>query len=267
MNKPLSGKRALVTGASRGIGRGAAEALAAAGADVAVNYLSAEREAAEVCRVCQSHGVNAKAFQANVAEYDTIEQLVEDVENSLGPLDIIVSNAVYSDRELFYTASLDGFHKTIQVSMWGPFYLLRIAANRMIARKQSGASIVVVSSPHAVKAIPGAMAYNMAKAANDQMARTAAVELAQFGIRVNIVHPGWTDTPGERKFFSEETLRAKGSALPLGRLGHIDEIGRGVAFLCDPASAYITGSTLTIDGGIQLPWQEMFRIQEKAISQ
>ncbi len=91
----------------------------------------------------------------------------------------------------------------------------------------------MISSPHAHLAIPGAMAYNMAKAAIDQMARTAAVELAHHRIRVNLVHPGWIDTPGERKFFSEQTLQEQGSLLPWGRLGRPEEIGRGVAFLCD----------------------------------
>lgn len=131
----------------------------------------------------------------------------------------------------------------------------------MVAAGQGGA-MVVISSPHAHMAIPGAMAYNMAKAANDQMARTAACELAGDRIRVNIIHPGWTDTPGERKFFSEETLAAEGAKLPWGRLGKPEEIGRGAVFLCDPCNEYITGSTLTIDGGIQLPWREMYRINE-----
>jgi glucose 1-dehydrogenase len=115
-------------------------------------------------------------------------------------------------------------------------------------------SIVVVSSPHAYTAIPLSMAYNMSKAAIDQMARTAAIELVEHRIRVNIVTPGWIDTPGERKFFSEEDIRRAGSKLPWQRLGTPEEIGRGVVFLCDPASDYITGSSLTIDGGITLPW-------------
>ena len=124
--------------------------------------------------------------------------------------------------------------------------------------------MVCISSPHANKAIPGSMAYNMGKAAVDQMARTAAVELAQFRIRVNIIHPGWTDTPGERKFFAEEELMSRGSGLPWGRLAQPEEIARGVLFLCDPASDYINGSTLNIDGGSLLPHQEMFRIKQSA---
>jgi glucose 1-dehydrogenase len=263
MNLPLRGKKALVTGSSRGIGRGCAEALAQAGADVVINYVSAKDEADDAVAVCRRSGVRAISIKADVSTLDVVENLVEEAERGIGPLDIVVSNAVYSDRQAFYEADLAGFERTIQVSLWGPFYLLRSVSRRMIARKQQGASIVVVSSPHAHKAFPGAMAYNMAKAANDQMARTAAVELSPFRIRVNIVHPGWTDTPGERKFFAEETLKEKGAALPWGRLGRSDEIGRAVAFLCDPASDYITGSTITVDGGIQLPWQDMFRLSEK----
>jgi glucose 1-dehydrogenase len=123
----------------------------------------------------------------------------------------------------------------------------------MIERNQGG-NIVIISSPHAKFAIPSCMAYNMAKAANDQMARTAAVELLRYKIRVNIVYPGWTDTPGERKFFSEEVLQKASKDLPLGRMCQPEEIARGVLFLVDPDSSYITGSTLSIDGGSQLPW-------------
>jgi glucose 1-dehydrogenase len=146
--------------------------------------------------------------------------------------------------------------------MWGAFHFLRSGCQKMVDAGQGG-NVVVISSPHAHMAMPGSMAYNMAKAANDQMARTAACELARDRIRVNIIHPGWTDTPGERKFFTEETLQREGAKLPFGRLGRIDEIGRGVVFLCDPGSEYITGSTITIDGGIQLPWREMYRVEEK----
>jgi glucose 1-dehydrogenase len=115
-------------------------------------------------------------------------------------------------------------------------------------------SIVIISSPHAFIPIPRAMAYNMSKAAIDHMARTAAIELVEQRIRVNIVHPGWIDTPGERKFASEEQIERGGGKLPWGRMGHVDEIARGVLFLCDPASDYMTGSSICIDGGTTLPW-------------
>jgi len=245
-----------------GIGRGIAVELARAGAEVVINYRSHPEEAEAVVSECEQFGGKAHMLRADFANESEIAGLVDRSVELMGGVDIAVSNAVYSDRHLFLESDLSEFRKTIDVSMWGAFHFVRSTASRMVAQELGG-NIVVISSPHAHMAIPGAMAYNMAKAANDQMARTAACELSQHRIRVNIIHPGWTDTPGERKFFSEETLRAEGEKLPWGRLGKPQEIGRGVVFLCDPASEYITGSTLTIDGGIQLPWREMYRINEK----
>jgi glucose 1-dehydrogenase len=98
------------------------------------------------------------------------------------------------------------------------------------------------------------MAYNMAKAAIEMAGKTAAVELAEFRIRVNLIRPGWIDTPGERVYATEEEMQRAAQKLPWKRLGHAEEIARGVLFLCDPASDYITGSILSIEGGITLPW-------------
>ena len=179
--------------------------------------------------------------------------MVEKTVAQFGRLDIAVTNAVYSDRDVFHQADLDGFHRTMQVTMWGAFYTLRAATRQMIEQGQGG-SIVVISSPHAFIPVPRSMAYNMSKAAIDQMARTAAIELVEQRIRVNIIHPGWIDTPGERKFATEEQIQRGGEKLPWNRLGRPEEIGRGVVFLCDPASDYITGSSLGIDGGATLPW-------------
>ncbi|EMI20817.1 glucose 1-dehydrogenase [Rhodopirellula maiorica SM1] len=257
----LKGKRAVISGASRGIGRGIAIQLAKAGVDVVINYRSHEGEADEVVAACEAHGVRAFKVAADMADQQQTESLVDQASELLGGLDIVVSNAAYSDRHTMLDSDMDEFRKTIDISMWGAFYLIRRGAQKLVDAGQGG-NLVVISSPHAHIAMPGAMAYNMAKAANDQMARTAACELAQYGIRCNIIHPGWTNTPGERKFFSEQTLEQKGSELPLGRLGEPEEIGRGVVFLCDPESRYITGSTITIDGGIQLPFKEMYRVEE-----
>ncbi|MCA9131647.1 MAG: SDR family oxidoreductase [Planctomycetales bacterium] len=260
-SKPqLSGKVAIVTGAARGIGAATALQLARSGAHVLVNDILQPDDILMQIAAC---GGSGEAAVADVCDRPAVERLVQSAVDTHGRLDILVTNAAYSDRELFYRANLEGFQRTIDVCMWGPFNFLRAAANAMISQGQGGA-IVCISSPHAYKAIPGSMAYNMAKAALDQMARTAACELAEHRIRVNIVHPGWTDTPGERKFFQEAVLSQKGSELPWGRLARPDEIARGVAFLCDPASDYINGATLSIDGGALLPHEQMFRVKENS---
>lgn len=251
--RPLADRVAIVSGASRGIGRAIAIGLAQAGADVAINYLDDLPVAEETAAGVRAAGRRAILLQADVADQDAVERMVAQAVGELGRLDIAVSNAVYSDREWFHEADMAGFRRTIDVTMWGAFYLLRAAARQMISQGRGG-SMVVISSPHAVTAVPRSMAYNMAKAAIDQMARTAAIELAEHRIRVNVIHPGWIDTPGERKFASDDQLAAAAVKLPWGRMGRPAEIARGVVFLCDPASDYITGTTLGIDGGISLPW-------------
>lgn len=248
----LTGQVALVTGAGRGIGRATAMALAQAGADLVINDLNlahAEAVAGEVRQL----GRRALAAQADVSDPTAVDAAVEQAVGELGQLDIVVTNAAFSDREPFCQADLGRFQRTLDVTMWGAFYVLRAAARQMIAQGRGG-SAVVISSPHAYTPVPGSMAYNMAKAAVDQMARTAAIELIEHRIRVNIIYPGWIDTPGERKFTSEEQMQAAAARLPWKRLGRPEEIARGVVFLCSPASDYITGTTLGIDGGITLPW-------------
>jgi glucose 1-dehydrogenase len=249
----LTGRVAVVTGASLGIGRAAALALAQAGAKVVVNYRSHRAEAEAVVAAIREAGGQAGCFQADVAHWEAVEGLVAHAVETFGQLDLAVGNAAYSDREPFYEADLAGFRRTVDVTMWGAFHLLRAATQQMM-RQGRGGTIVLVSSPHAFIPAPRAMAYNMSKAAVEHMAKTAAIEVARFGIRVNLIQPGWTDTPGERKFADEETLRRAGTAIPLGRLGTPEEMARGILFLCDPRNDYLTGTTLLIDGGISLPW-------------
>ncbi|MFG0294288.1 MAG: SDR family NAD(P)-dependent oxidoreductase [Maioricimonas sp. JB045] len=249
----LEGRNILVTGASKGIGRGCALELASGGANVAINYRSDQAAAEQTADEVRAQGVKALLLQADVGDQAAVEGMITATADEFGQIDGFVSNAVYSDRELMVDADLEGFRKTIDVSMWGAFFGVRAAAKAMIAQK-SGGSIVVMSSPHAKIPIPTAMAYNMAKAALDHMARTAAIELAEHRIRVNVVHPGWIDTPGERKFFSDEQLEEGARSIPWGRLGRPEEIGRLVRFMLSGDCDYMTGSTVLMDGGISLPW-------------
>ncbi len=249
----MQNKNYLVTGASRGIGRAIAIAIAEQGGNVAINYRSHTSEAQEVAEAVRASGGRALLCQTDVSDQAAVEAMVQQVVAEFGSVDGFVSNAVYSDRELMVEADMDGFRRTIDVSMWGAFYGLRATTQQMV-KQGNGGSVVIVSSPHAKIPIPTAMAYNMAKAAIDHMARTAAIELVSHKIRVNIMHPGWIDTPGERKFFSEEQMQTGGEALPWGRLGRPEEIGNAVAWMLSDSGEYMTGSTMTLDGGVQLPW-------------
>jgi glucose 1-dehydrogenase len=249
----LQGHVAVVTGASLGIGRATALALGRAGAHVVVNYRSSEGEAEQVVQAIRDAGSRAIKVKGDVSSPQDVQRLVEAGVEEFGKVDLAISNAAYSDRELFYEADLDGFRRTVDVTMWGAFYLLRAAARQMMAQNSPGV-VILVSSPHAFIPAPRAMAYNMSKAAVEHMAKTAAIELAPARIRVNIIQPGWTDTPGERKFASEEVLESAGKNIPLGRLGTPEEMAESILFLCDPRNTYMTGATLLVDGGISLPW-------------
>ncbi len=249
----LDGSVAVVTGASLGIGRSTALALARAGADVVVNYYSHAEQAEEVVEGVRAAGRRGLAVQADVADFEAVQRLVQTAVDEFGRLDLAVSNAAYSDREPFYEADMAGFRRTVDVTMWGAFHLTRAASCQMISQGDGGC-ILIVSSPHAFIPAPRAMAYNMSKAALEHMSRTAAIELAEHNIRINTIQPGWTDTPGERKFASEETLERAGAKIPLGRLGTPDEMAECILFLCDPKNSYMTGATLLVDGGISLPW-------------
>jgi glucose 1-dehydrogenase len=249
----LKGRVAVITGASLGIGRATAIAMGRAGAEVVVNYRSHRDQAEEVVRAVRDAGARAISVQADVADQAAVEGLISQAVAEFGKVDIAVSNAAYSDRELFYKADMAGFRRTVDVTMWGAFYLTRAATQQMIEHGHGGA-IVLVSSPHAFIPAPRAMAYNMSKAALEHMARTAAIEVAEHRIRINVIQPGWTDTPGELKFASRETLDTAGAKIPLGRLGTAEEMAEGILFLCDPKQEYMTGAALLIDGGISLPW-------------
>ncbi len=249
----FEGKNALVTGSSKGIGAAIAIELARNGANVTVNCHSSKDQAEEVAKQIRELGRKALVIAADVSDQSAVEGMVSQTVEEFGSLDLFVSNAVYSDRELMLDANMDGFRRTVEVSMWGAFYGMRASAQQMV-KQGTGGAITIISSPHAEIAIPTAMAYNMSKAAIDHMARTAAIELVSHNIRVNIFHPGWIDTPGERKFFTEEQIDQGAQNLPMKRMGTPEEMAKGVCFTLSDDAAYMTGSTLTMDGGVGLPW-------------
>ena len=249
----FEGRSALVTGASLGIGRACALELAREGANVGINYRSHKEAAREVARQVEAMGRRAVVLQADVADQAAVERMVGRCVEEFGELSLFVANAAYSKRQLMIEADMESFRRVIDVTMWGAFYGVRAAAQQMV-RQGRGGSIVVVSSPHAVVPIAGSMAYNMAKAAIDHMARTAAMELVSHRIRVNVVHPGWIDTPGERRHYTDEQIREGAKMLPWKRLGTSEEVAKAICYLLSDDADYVTASTLVIDGGITLPW-------------
>jgi glucose 1-dehydrogenase len=250
----LKGKVALITGASRGIGRGCALEMARAGADVAINYHSHGEEAEAVAAQVRDLGRQALVWQADVADRQAVEEMVAAAAQRLGHLDILVCNAYYSKREPFLEIGIEGMQRTLDVSLWGAFHVAQLGARQMV-RQGRGGSMLFISSVHAFIPVPTALAYNTAKAGMNHMAATIAAELLEHRIRANVIEPGWIDTPGERKFASEEQIREGGKKLPWGRLGTPEDIGRAATFLCSDAADYITGEVMRVDGGLWLKAQ------------
>lgn len=248
MTQRLAGKVALVTGASRGIGRGIAECFAEEGADLIVNYRSHPEEAAEAVAAITALGRRAVAWQADVAERDAVERMFAGAVEHFGRIDIAVANAAFSIRHPVIQSRWEDVQRTIAVSQFGVFHTCQLAAQGMVARGQGG-KIIIISSVHAELPVGGSAAYNMAKAAINHLAATMANELAADHINVNAINPGWIDTPGERAFATEEEIARGGESIPWGRMGTPRDIGRAAVFLASDDADYVTGSCLRVDGG------------------
>jgi glucose 1-dehydrogenase len=251
----FGGKVALVTGASRGIGRGIAEVLAEEGADVVFNYRSHTAEAQELVEVIRSCGRRAAAFQADIADRAAVERMMADAVEQFGHVDIAVSNTGLQYASPLIEADWDKSMRSFQVSQLGVFHICQLCARQMVMQVQQGrpgGKIILISSVHQEIPFRDFASYNMSKAALNALCRTMAAELAAYRINVNVVNPGWIDTPGERETFGDETIETGGKYVPWGRLGTPREIGKVVAFLAGDDAEYITGTTLKVDGGFTL---------------
>lgn len=248
----LEGKVALVTGAARGIGRGCAVEMARLGARVVINDRDHLELAEGVAEECRAAGGDAFVIQADVADCAAVDRMFAATFKRFGGIDILVNNALHTVRKPFLELAVEDLRATWDVSLLAPFYCSQQAARRMIEQGRGG-KIVMISSVLAFIPYPNSLPYNTAKAGLEQMACTMATELTPHHINVNVVEPGWIDTPGERAFVSEEELQAEGRKLPWGRMGTIWDLGKTVAFLCSEAADYITAEVVRVDGGYWLP--------------
>ena len=239
----LTGKVALITGSSRGIGRGCALEMARAGADIAVNYRTHQAEADDVAAAVEETGRRAIVVGADVSDREQVDGMIATAVDKLGKVDIAVCNAAHSKRAPFLDLTIEEMQQTLDVTLWGVFHVAQASARHMVARGQGGA-ILFISSVHAVIPVPNCVPYNTAKAGINHMASTIANELSSHRIRVNVIEPGWIDTPGERKYATEEELQNKGKDLPWGRMGSIEDMGHAATYLCSEAADYVTGSVL-----------------------
>ncbi len=247
----LLGKKALVTGAARGIGRGCALELARAGADVAINDRGRTELAEAVVADLRALGRQAVLVEGDVFERSSCERVVAQAAEALGRIDILVSNPAYSKRAPFLEYDPATFDQVIQGTLCGGFHMSQLVARHMVARG-GGGKIIFIASVHARIPFARSVAYNAGKSGLINMAFTIANELLGHRINVNVIEPGWIETPGEHESFGTAMIREVAPKLPWGRLGTPEDIGKAAAFLASEDADYITGTSLLVDGGYWL---------------
>ncbi|UQA56063.1 3-oxoacyl-[acyl-carrier-protein] reductase [Polyangium aurulentum] len=245
----LSGKVALVTGGSRGIGRATAEALAAQGAHVIVNYVRGEEEARRVVEAIEARGGKAETLGFDVADLGASEEAITAAAKRLGRLDILVANAGVSIDNLLLRVKEEEIDRVLSVNVKGALGCAR-AAIKVMMRARTG-RVVFLSSVVGEMGNAGQSVYAASKAALLGLTKTLAREYASRGITVNAITPGFIDTDMTSSL-GEGTKEGMLKAIPLGRTGRPEEVAAAVAFLCSDAASYITGETLRVNGGMYM---------------
>lgn len=243
----LNGKTALVTGASRGIGRAIALRLAEDGANVAVIYAGSADKAEAVVNEITALGVNAKAYQCNVADSAAVNETVKAVTNDLGKIDILVNNAGITRDGLMLRMKDEDFDAVLDTNLKGAFNMIRACYSGFI-RKKSG-RIINISSVSGIMGNAGQANYSASKAGVIGLTKSVARELASRGITCNAVAPGFIQTDMTENLGDNNPLL---NSIPLGRMGKPEDIAAAVAFLASDSAAYITGEVLKIDGGLAI---------------
>jgi 3-oxoacyl-[acyl-carrier protein] reductase len=244
----LAGKVAIVTGASKGIGAGIAQQLAAEGAAVVVNYSSSQEGAERVVRAISKGGGRALAVQADLAKKADIDRLFAETRKAFGPIDILVNNAGLYEFAPIEEVTVEHFRKQFDLNVLGLLLATQAAVKHF---SPNGGSIINISSIVSTMGVPNATVYSGTKGAVDAITRSLAKELGPRGIRVNAINPGMVETEGFRAAgVAESDMRKQVEAqTPLGRIGQPQDIAGAALFLASADSSWITGETLTIAGG------------------
>ena len=255
----LKGQKALVTGASSGIGEAVARYLAASGASVVVNYHSEAEEAHKIVDDIKSAGGEAIAIQANVSKEDDVKAMFSQLFKEFGTLDILVNNAGLQKDSAFVDMTLDHWNLVIEVNLTGQFLCTREAAKEFLRRgvqphvSSAAGKIICMSSVHQVIPWAGHVNYAASKGGIDMMMRSIAQELAPHKIRVNSIAPGAIKTPINKAAWDTPEAEAKLLTLiPAKRVGDVEDIAKAAVWLASDDSDYVNGATLFVDGGMTL---------------
>lgn len=245
--KLIEGKNALVTGASRGIGRGIALKLAEQGANVAFTYLSSPEKATELENELKGKGVKAKGYKSDAADFKAADELITSVTSEFGSLDIVVNNAGITRDGLLMRMSEENFDEVVRTNLKSVFNITKAAQRPML--KQRYGSIVNISSVVGVKGNAGQANYAASKAGIIGFSKSIALELGSRNIRCNVVAPGFIETEMTGAL-NADVVKGWREAIPLKRGGTAEDVANLVLFLASDLSAYITGQVIHVDGGM-----------------
>lgn len=245
----LDGKIAVVTGASRGIGRAIALELASRGAFVVVNYNGSKDRAEEVKKEIEAAGGKAEVYQCNVSDFEKCQAFIQDVIKTYGRLDILVNNAGITRDGLLMKMSEADFDSVIETNLKGTFNTIRFASRQML--KQRSGRIINMSSVVGIAGNAGQANYASSKAGVIGLTKAVARELASRGITVNVIAPGFIETE-MTEVLSDAVKEASVAQIPLGRFGKPEDIAKTAAFLASDDAGYITGQVIQVDGGMAI---------------